>query len=56
MSVAGFALLVGIFYVVAAVMIAAEMHAATPVDQLTEAEVEQDYIDMRFDEITGGER
>jgi len=51
MTGAGFALLVVIFYVVVAVMIACEMHAADPVDQLTDDEVEQDWVDMRIAEL-----
>jgi len=51
---AGFALLVAIFYVVVAVMIACEMRAADPVDQLTEEQLDHDVLMCQFEEITEG--
>ena len=51
----GIAICVAIFFAAMFAMLAWEMHHTPPVDQLNEAEVDQDYIDMRFEDITEGE-
>jgi len=55
MTPAEFALLVVIFFAAMFGLLAWEMHHTPPVDQLTETEVEQDWVDERFAEIVEGE-